>query len=603
MEQQDSRIPVQPAPVLWSGVLCFLLAVLFVYALLHDSAVAAAQTVVPAEPAPPVLTAADSARLVARVRSAQARFERLRRNHFPWTSDSWGGECDERVGRFCLRHDDDDDDWEPPPEPDAVQQGRARLISDLDAAAALLPGDEWIVGQRVRYLVEASRYPDAQTAAAECRVADRGWCAALAGFVHHTTGDWERADSAFAAALRFFPPREHRRWTDLSPVIGDGGWRSYRRASDAERDSLERRFWWLADPLYMVPGNDRRTEHFSRLVMDRLQDRAKSADGVSWGSDLRELLLRYGWPVGWERVRPRTPGLGDISIVSHYPPKGRHYLPSAEHVENPYAIPPDGWPLDVKRAHAEYTPAYASTVELLEHQVAVFPRGDSVVVVGAYTLGETTVAADARVEAALILARDELSAPVITRSAGVGAGGVLHMTAAATPMLLSLEALVPDGDRAARIRYGIRPSALPPDVPGLSDLLLLNDSDGLPGSLSEALPWVRGTTTVRSAERVVLYWELTGVGADTELLDISMVLTEARRGWVRRLAERTGIVRQERPIRLRWQEAPPDERGTISRSVAVELPDLPRGAYILELSVAIQGREPITASRTITVTG
>ncbi|HEX2203030.1 MAG TPA: hypothetical protein VHG91_07020, partial [Longimicrobium sp.] len=52
-------------------------------------------------------------------RDAQADFERLRFRHLPWTSDRGGGDCDERIGRFCLTYGDprDDEDWTPPPEP------------------------------------------------------------------------------------------------------------------------------------------------------------------------------------------------------------------------------------------------------------------------------------------------------------------------------------------------------------------------------------------------------------------------------------------------------------------------------------------------------
>ena len=47
------------------------------------------------------------------------------------------------------------DGWEPDPEPEAVAAARGDLLHSLDSLAAILPGDRWIFGQRIRYLVEA----------------------------------------------------------------------------------------------------------------------------------------------------------------------------------------------------------------------------------------------------------------------------------------------------------------------------------------------------------------------------------------------------------------------------------------------------------------
>src|SRR5438034_7450813 len=54
-----------------------------------------------------------------------------------------------------LEHGGDEDSA--PPEPPQIRQARTRLLAALDVAGASLPGDEWIVGQRVRYLLEDSQ--------------------------------------------------------------------------------------------------------------------------------------------------------------------------------------------------------------------------------------------------------------------------------------------------------------------------------------------------------------------------------------------------------------------------------------------------------------
>ncbi|HVG46423.1 MAG TPA: hypothetical protein VM890_16885, partial [Longimicrobium sp.] len=98
----------------------------------------------------------DSALVLRGARAAQASFERTRYRNLPWTeSRGGGGSCDERIGRFCIYHDDTETDWTPPPEPEAVKRARAALVAALDRAAAATPGDAWIAGQRVRYLVQS----------------------------------------------------------------------------------------------------------------------------------------------------------------------------------------------------------------------------------------------------------------------------------------------------------------------------------------------------------------------------------------------------------------------------------------------------------------
>src|SRR3990172_4784388 len=191
----------------------------------------------------------------------------------------------------------------------------------------------------------------------------------------HAGRDYPGADSAFAAALHAMPEDLRCRWTDLSPVLGGLRGR-YRKLPCAQRVTLERRIWWLADPLYLVPGNERRTEHFSRRMMNALQDRAQSAYGMRWGTDLEELLIRYGWPVGWEQEAPVSANPGRPSIVSHNPPTTWHFLPPARFVEAPNTIGPEDWDLDPDEPVTSYAPAYARVFHVLPHHRGGF-RGDA----------------------------------------------------------------------------------------------------------------------------------------------------------------------------------------------------------------------------------
>ena len=80
-----------------------------------------------------------------------------------------GAPCDERIGRICLIHGGDDD-WTPVPDPPALVKAREVLLERLDEVARGIPGDGWVLGQRVYYLAEENRWEEAAELASRC-----GW--------------------------------------------------------------------------------------------------------------------------------------------------------------------------------------------------------------------------------------------------------------------------------------------------------------------------------------------------------------------------------------------------------------------------------------------
>jgi hypothetical protein len=559
--------------------------------------------------ADPALRARDSARILRSARSEQSRFELVRRGNLPWT-DAGGGVCetrDERIGRFCLSFSDNDDaDWVGPPEDPDITRARDRLIARLDSAAHLIAGDRWVTGQRVRYLVEAGRFEEAAAAARECQ-ADVWWCAALAGYSSHYAGRPAAADSAFTAMLASLPADERRSWTDLSRILDSCTAHLYRRLDEQGRDDFETRFWALADPFLSRPGNDLRSEHFARNVMDALQDRAKSTENLSWGNDLREILLRYGTPVGWERVRPRLGSSDPPSLVSHYSNSDQRLLPPCQTLATG-DVAEGRWDEEEPRPVAGYTiplgDSVARWIYPLRHQLAVFRRGDSAVIVAGYAIPTDSLPADATFDAGLAIASSGASEPVIARTEGAGPEGVLSAAVDSGTMLVSLELLSPNARLAARSRQGVRLAPLEPGRLALSDLLLLRAGEPLPDSLPAAVPETRGSSRVRPGEQVGLYWEIYGAaGEASRTLALSLRLVDHRKGVVRRLAERIGLAHSSDPIRMSWRE--PAASGSVTaRSLTFQLPpDLPAGAYSLELTAGLPGQPEQVAVREIEVEG
>ncbi len=556
-----------------------------------------------ARPQVPDTQLVDGRVLLEAARDAQRAFERTRRRNLPF----WNGptrRCDEIVGRFCLWHDRDPS-WNPGPESPRVKAARDELIQLLERYARAAPGEGWIVGQWIRYLVEAGRPEEARAAADTCE-AERWWCLALAAYARHAAADFLGADEAYETALRTMPSEESCRWRDLSHILDGKALDDYEDLDCVEREAFETRAWWLADPLLMVPGNERRTEHFSRNVLNRLQLGADSPYGVYWGPDLEELLVRYGWPVRWSRRREPvySPGRQRPAISGHDPDRSFRFFPPSELISE-FTTLEAAWELEPRRPREEYQPPYAVAFDGREqgfdHQLAVFRRGGSVLLVGAYEWASDSLPPDTPLRVSLVYSA-ERGRPEVAVSEGAPRRGVLTTRTRAAPGVLGIEALADSAGRAARARVGRRLSAAT-DGPSLSDIILLEPGVGepTPGTLEEALLFVRPSTTVRRGERIGLLWELYGVAERTPL-EVEVSLTRPGKGFFRRAAEWLGLAKQDdSTVSLEWREQMGRGAGPASRYLELQIPDLAEGRYVLSASVQLAGGTELTSARVLTV--
>ncbi len=175
------------------------------------------------------------------------------------------------------------------------------------------------------------------------------------------------------------------------------------------------------------------------------------------------------------------------------------------------------------------------------------------------------------------------------------------MTAPARPALLSLEALSRREKLGGRARYGIRPRSRPRIVLDVSDLMLLVEADSLPADLEEATGLARGSLRVRSGERIGLYWELYGLSPGGETLAMSLTITKKSKSWLRRIGETLGLTGRDRPMSLNWLERVEARYPAVPRSLAIELPEMAKGAHLLRLQIEAYGREPVVVWRELSV--
>ena len=538
----------------------------------------------------------DSSDLHDAARDEQFRFERTRVRYAPRVWGSSRSSCDERIGRMCVQLDDDGpSEWDPLPEDSRVIEARRALLDALEEIGQLVPGDAWVLGQRVVYLGEAGDRELATRLARECGLApeSRWWCSALEGMSLHYLSRFEGAGEAFDDALAEMPDDMGAQWLQLDRVV-DSGLRSL--FEDTEADSLAAlrdRLWVLGDPLFLVPGRDRETEHFARHTLAHARADARNPYGMRWGDDLTEILVRYGPEVAYEQDRDSRGVAGPTSVIGHFHPASARFLPLEDHFRFPGRVAPGSWRTDDTGGRSRYVPPYASLIGALEVQRARFRRGDDLLVVlGWAAAGSECEAVPFAIDRALDMGLFLLSDPGMEPEEGTstvmlqrtdpgpadgpGLRGVASARVPEGEYLMSLELLDSHGHRAWRARQGIAQDSLLRGVIALSDLLLLEPrsaaTDGRPAESPEgdALELHLGRVLPggpRGRGRVEVAWEVYGLSGEEETLSFQLTAVREGRGFLRRAGEVLGLLQPVSPVQIDWREAL--ERGWVNRCVNV----------------------------------
>ena len=549
-------------------------------------------------------TPPDSQALLKRARSAQEKFERTRRSYLPWVDPGWIDHCDEVNNGYCYTYGDAESSWKAPPEDKKVIQARDSLLALLQRTAQEIPGDRWTTGQRVRYLVEAGKLPEARRAAEACAATEAWWCSALAGYAAHAAEDFPAAEKAYDQALAAMEPPQRCVWKDITLLMPEAPASRYRQLGCETRDGLERRFWWIADPLYLTPGNERRSEHFSRFVYLEFEGQAPAvAPGRAWLNASEGWVVRYGRPAGWERERSRSLTMEmDPSIVTHFPEPSGVFEPGWEVLQHPESITPEARPLRYRDAKTGYAPTYTERFDSLTFQLSAFRRNGLFRLIGAYDLANDSVPHDAPTLAGLFLAPNDHE-PVLAARSQQSAAGVITLSVPGRSGIVSLEAITLDGKRAGRARYWL-PLAHPDTaIAGISDVMLLSRADSLPRNLEAALAIARTGTTVYEGAPVGLFWEVYGLGGTIAPVSLTVTLVKQGRSWLKRAAGSLGLGSNERPsVSVSWVVASNADGSPLAQSLALDLGKNDPGHYTLRIQASSQGRGTATTERDIVVT-
>jgi GWxTD domain-containing protein len=108
--------------------------------------------------------------------------------------------------------------------------------------------------------------------------------------------DFAKAEKEFSTAFLLMSDEERRPYEDISPLLAEDERDLYLSSSPEKRRDWERRFWIENDPTPATDVNERRLEHYSRvLIADwALSDERRDSKGAE--TDRGAALIRFGLP-------------------------------------------------------------------------------------------------------------------------------------------------------------------------------------------------------------------------------------------------------------------------------------------------------------------
>jgi len=253
-----------------------------------------------------------------------------------------------------------------------VVRGRVELFAALDSVAARIPGDRWVAGQLVWYRTFSTEFEDAMAAARSC-AAEAAWCLKLRGYVLVRSGHAAEGLAAFDSARTMLSEAARCRLDDVSLLIDNDSVRSRYAAlpcGSVERGAFEDRFWWLSAPSWLTPVNDRRAEHYARIV-DRevtldwggticadcpagpLADAVTTPDeSVRTGPNTAWVAWRHVYDMQtvkyvdrYGNVAGRGIGYTGCSAMIPLSEARYHFVPDQRIIAAPLQAPADGWDL------------------------------------------------------------------------------------------------------------------------------------------------------------------------------------------------------------------------------------------------------------------
>ena len=293
-----------------------------------------------------------------------------------------------------------------------------------------------------------------------------------------------------------------------------------------------------------------------------------------------------------------------VNVIGMEPTPAYRYVPAGYVLATPAMSDSAQWRPQLPPVVARYAPVYAKKLVALEHQQAMFHRGDSALVVMAYNSNSNKELTGAKLNAALVVTPgDDKPRGYMVRRDNAPATGVFTVKAPWGALLMSAEVMAPAHNAVARARYGLRP----PDALGsrvtLSDLLFFKPYGTAPQTVEEAAPHALTSERVNAKERLGVFWESYGTDPLGEKIKVTLtVVRELQESGLRqRMAKSLNLTREATPVSVTVEDISARGSRTSSRALELDISTLQKGSYLVELEIAVAGELTLRADHRIEV--
>ena len=532
--------------------------------------------------------------------------------------------------------------WLQPEPARVVADARRKLLASFDSAALTFPNDAWIAGQRVRFALEMQDTAHATRAADECR-ADASWCAGLIGLVHHRLGRTFAADSMFMIMLANLGEQQRCDFESVVILLEPSDHDRYKSFDCAKQARFNANFWWLADPLFSEPGNERRAEHFARRIRLLLHtsipiDGYYSYANTVGGDAMQSMLMRYGWPTltwwaGAETDASHSSWLQNDAIEPYsapeYSPDRISTSPSFDGAANPLTTsngdfelrPPPGtlreqwWP-------REHFRRAAGEIDIIdEGQLATLRRDSSTLMVLATRVRSPILddRAGATVNARFVLSPSpDVAMQLPLTRASVGSRLMTRINLDTLVGLAGIELSLRDSvTRSARSRFALVVPAplhrLPAGARTLSTPVIFQipgDDVPMPTTEEEIIEQMYPTVRLGSPTRLGIFWESYGFRPTDSVSVTVRVQRITTPGRLQRVGIALGFSDDPNSaMAISWQEPEPGRSArevpamvpTLGRQLVLNVANLITGEYRLQVTMQPRGGQPISSQRLFTI--
>lgn len=541
-----------------------------------------------------------------------------------------GIRCPMGVTYFCNNYDNPRDFsaqfMSARPESTRAERLAPQIESSFRRAISFLPGHRdanrallahlQSQGSREEFIEVARAYADLETG--------DGYAQLFLGLGLYENQQWADAEEVFDRGLDLLSPDERVAFEDVSMLLRAAEAAGYQERDAAEQREFERVLWARADPLYLIPANERRMEHIARVAHAELKFGAPELNLRGWQSDRGLIYIRYGPPPRTWKLRKDREGVEETGrwIFWNYDLSSPSFIFDQQlgyrNVRFDFTANTGGYAVALAEAETPSTfrsRAVARWAEL-PSQIVRFRADDDPSIVDVVTYLSAApddfelAAGDSLTTALFVFTPMFEDTAALRRTLPPGTTGNVVF---ALPLLegsydYSVEALAPSGV-AGRNRGRLEITAFDGQKLAISDLLV---AERVAPRTADPKGWrdfdigAKRRLVFLGEEPVHLYFELYGLQEDADGgvgYRVELTIEDAsERGVAATIVRTLGNIlgRSVQETQLRFERTAVAQNGIVPDYLSLSLEGAPPGDYRIHLSVTdLRGGEPVQIERRI----